>query len=82
MVQAKTSSGATPTHNQAGCPYLNQTGCEGVKDWAHVLARIDLRALLPDLQIELRRLQQGCCHTEGIHPDPVARHTIVEPHSP
>jgi hypothetical protein len=59
MIQATTSNAATATHNQAGCPYLNQTGCEAVKDWASVLARIDLPALPPDLQLELRRLQQG-----------------------
>ena len=59
MAKGETSSGAMPTHNQAGCPYLNQTGREAVKDWARVLARIDLSALLPELQVELRHLQLG-----------------------
>jgi hypothetical protein len=69
MVQAKISGGATPTHNQAGCPYLNQTGCEAVKDWAQVLARLDLLTLQPDLQVELKRLQLGCSSTDMVNAD-------------
>ena len=50
---------ATETHNFRGCPYLLQTGPDAVVDWARVLADIDLTALSPDLQAELRQLQQG-----------------------
>jgi hypothetical protein len=45
------------SHNQAGCPYLNQTGAEAVLDWSSVLAGIDLAALPSDLQAELHQLQ-------------------------
>jgi hypothetical protein len=45
------------THNQAGCPYLDQTGADAVLNWAHILASID-RLLLPEnLRIELQQLQ-------------------------
>jgi hypothetical protein len=47
----------TKSHNQAGCPYLNQSGAEAVLDWSNVLAGIDLAALPSELQAELRRLQ-------------------------
>lgn len=43
--------------NQLGCPYLNQAGWQAVCDWAHVLERIDTRALSPELQNELRQLR-------------------------
>jgi hypothetical protein len=48
---------STKSHNQSGCPYLNQTGAEAVLDWASVLAGIDPAALPSELQSELRRLQ-------------------------
>lgn len=50
---------AAETHNRFGCPYLAQTGPDAILDWARVLANIDLAALSPDLQDELRRLQLG-----------------------
>jgi hypothetical protein len=59
-MRTTTRHSATATHNQAGCPYLNQTGYDAVQEWAQVLARIDMRTLPPELQLELQRLQAGC----------------------
>jgi hypothetical protein len=47
----------TQTQNQAGCPYLHQTGRDAVQNWAHVLANIDLVTLPADLQTELQHLR-------------------------
>ena len=49
-----------PTHNQSGCPYLNQTGYDAVQSWAQVLAQIDLQSLPADLQAELQQLRNNC----------------------
>jgi hypothetical protein len=51
---------AMETHNQAGCPYLNQTGSDAVRDWASVLASIDLTTLTADIQAELQQLRMRC----------------------
>ena len=51
---------ALPTHNRAGCPYLNQTGREAVQHWAVVLMEIDPQSLPPDLRIELQQLRGAC----------------------
>lgn len=48
---------ATETHNQMGCPYLNQTGAEAIYEWASVLANIDIESLPPQLQTELQQLR-------------------------
>ena len=45
------------TRNQAGCPYLNQTGADAVLNWANVLASIDRLSLPQNLQVELQQLQ-------------------------
>jgi hypothetical protein len=58
------ADGTTATHNQVGCPYLNQTGYDAVQDWAHVLARIDPHLLSVELQVELLQLQLGCSTVE------------------
>jgi hypothetical protein len=57
MINRCSMQQATKSHNQAGCPYLNQTGAEAVLDWITVLAKIDPAALPSDLQAELRQLQ-------------------------
>ena len=48
---------AAQHHNHLGCPYLNQTGSQAVRDWTNVLASIDTRALPPELERELTRLR-------------------------
>jgi hypothetical protein len=48
---------STKSRNQAGCPYLNQTGADAVLDWVSVLAGIDPAALPSELQSELRQLK-------------------------
>jgi hypothetical protein len=60
MAWVDESAKATETHNQAGCPYLNQTGRDAVQDWASALARIDPTTLAADLQAELQQLQTRC----------------------
>jgi hypothetical protein len=50
-------SNSAETRNQAGCPYLNQTGSDAVLNWANVLASIELLSLPQSLQAELRQLQ-------------------------
>jgi hypothetical protein len=50
-------SNITEGRNQAGCPYLNQTGADAVLDWANVLASIDRVSLPQSLQLELQQLQ-------------------------
>ena len=57
MIAQHTMQQAITSHNQAGCPYLNQTGVEAVLDWSSVLAGIDPAALPSELQAELHRLQ-------------------------
>jgi hypothetical protein len=57
MVHQRSGRRATTAHNQAGCPYLNQTGEDAVLDWASVLAGIDLTTLPADLRAELHQLQ-------------------------
>jgi hypothetical protein len=57
MVQIYTLSSAADTHNQAGCPFWNQTLRDVVQDLATVLGKIDLRLLPPDLQGELQQLE-------------------------
>jgi hypothetical protein len=48
---------ATQARNQAGCPYLHQTGRDAVQNWAYVLASIELVTLPADLQLELQDLR-------------------------
>jgi hypothetical protein len=60
MRRIDNSRNASQTHNQAGCPYLNQTGREAVQDWSHVLASIDLVMLPAELQAELQLLRSKC----------------------
>jgi len=50
-------SNSAETRNQAGCPYLNQTGSDAVLNWANILASIDYISLPQSLQLELRQLQ-------------------------
>jgi hypothetical protein len=57
MISQPSIQRSTKSRNQAGCPYLNQTGAEAVLDWINVLAGIDPAALPSELQSELRRLQ-------------------------
>jgi hypothetical protein len=57
MAQIYTLSGAADTHNQAGCPFWNQTLRDVVQDWTTVLGKIDFRLLPPELQGELQQLQ-------------------------
>ena len=47
----------TDTHNQFGCPYLDQSGAEAVLDWASVLASIDPANLAPELRSQLQQLR-------------------------
>jgi hypothetical protein len=64
MTRLDTSRNAAQTHNQAGCPYLYQTGHEAVQEWPNVLAAIDLLALPTDLQAELLELRSRCTGTD------------------
>jgi hypothetical protein len=51
------SNNSAETRNQAGCPYLNQTGSDAVLNWVNILASIDQVSLPQSLQAELRQLQ-------------------------
>jgi hypothetical protein len=57
MNSQSSSQRSTKSRNQAGCPYLNQTGADAVLDWINVLAGIDPAALPSELQSELHQLQ-------------------------
>ena len=57
MISQPSIQRSTKSHNQDGCPYLNQAGTDAVLDWISVLAGIDLAALPSELQSELRQLQ-------------------------
>jgi hypothetical protein len=57
MAQIYTLNSAADTHNQAGCPFWNQTLRDVVQDWTTVLGKIDFRSLPPDLQGELQQLE-------------------------
>ncbi len=58
MTQIYALSGAADTHNQAGCPFWNQTLRDVLPDYMAVLAKIDCGSLSPDLQGEFQRLQR------------------------
>ena len=52
-----TTAKTSDTHNQLGCPYLNQSGAEAVLDWASVLAAIETAELTPELHSQLQQLR-------------------------
>jgi hypothetical protein len=64
MTQIFALSGAADTHNQAGCPFWNQTLRDAVPDYTAVLAKIDRGSLSPDLLGELQQLQRTYAATE------------------
>ena len=57
MSKQHTAQRAGPAHNQAACPYLNQTGAQAVLNWDGVLAALAAAELPAELQAELRQLQ-------------------------
>src|SRR5215475_5229585 len=64
MIRTYEPYGALETHNQAGCPYLNQSGEQAVLNWAHILGEIDPQTLPPNLQAELLQLRARASHRD------------------
>lgn len=57
MSHSNSQDYSSVSHNQAGCPYLNQSGFDAVQKWAQVLDQIDPQTLPAELQHELRLLR-------------------------
>jgi hypothetical protein len=59
MSRSNNQDYSSASHNQAGCPYLNQSGFDAVQRWAQVLEQIDPQILPVELQQELRLLRSA-----------------------
>jgi len=57
MSRSHSQDDSSASHNQAGCPYLSQSGFDAVQRWAQVLDQIDPETLPAELQYELRLLR-------------------------